>query len=79
MNHVIDHNDHYTGHITVIPPRNEALAMAYGGGVVSLIRYNMLLHKRVGSHPIAGQDNESLEDTFHQKGKLFSDKPHLNN
>lgn len=79
MDHTINHNGHYQGHITVIPPHTEALAMTYSGGVVLLIRYSIPLHKRVGSHPIAGQDNESLEDTFHQQGVLYNDTPHLNN
>lgn len=65
MDHVIDQNGIYSGHITVIPPRGHGLVMKYTGGIVVLIRRNFNKDITEGKVIISGIDSDSvLNDTF---------------
>jgi hypothetical protein len=62
-NHIIHPNGTYDGRITVIPPRGNYFMFSYTGGVVMLNRVNTTDFSG-GRQPIAGLDNESIEDDF---------------
>lgn len=64
MEHIINENGVYSGHITVVPPPRHGLNMEYTRGVVLLVLYDYNNHKPAGRHCIAGQDNDSILDTF---------------